>query len=219
MRKVKGALSVLAACVLLFQAGTSVNAHTQSPPGNNGDIKIHDADTAQDDHRNEPQVCRFYIDGFNFDANASGHFRIDQQPPTGRATAWNDTAWGPADRQGNWRTAVMTLPPGHYKASAWQTLQNDPPGGAKTKVFWVECGQQSTEGERTRTELTAAISTATSLSGAIAARITAAEQLLANCVVLTTAQRAALNLDIAAAAAAKVDLAAKLTAAAGALNS
>jgi hypothetical protein len=216
MRKVKGALGALAALVLLLQAGTSVNAHNQSPPGNNGDIKIHDAGTAQADNRNEPKVCRFYIDGFNFDAQASGKWWINGQGQTDGHT-WAHGSWGPADGKGNWRTGVMTLPDGHYKASAEQLMPNDPPGGAKTKVFKVECGQQSANGEKVKGELSGAINFATSLKAEVEARIGAAQQLLANCIVLTTAQRDALNAEIAAAATAKADLAAKLTLAGTAL--
>jgi len=142
MRKVKGLLSVIAGLVLLLQSGTTVA--WADDKGNNGDVKIHDADTAQDDHRNEPHVCRFYIDGFNFDKNSSGTWRIERQAPTGSGVATSDN-WGPADAQGNWRTAVMTLSDGHYKLFAKQTSPTTA-GGEKQKVFWVECAAKTQPG-------------------------------------------------------------------------
>lgn len=58
-------------------------------------------------------MCDFHVHGFNFDAASSGTYRIDQHPPTGRATVKSGT-WT-ADSDGEWRTEVMTLPEGHYK--------------------------------------------------------------------------------------------------------
>jgi hypothetical protein len=142
MRNVKGLLSVVAGLVLLLQAGTTVAWADEK--GNNGDVKIHDADTAQDDHRNEPHVCRFYVDGFNFDKNSSGTWRIERQAPTGSGVAVSGT-WGPANAQGNWRTAVMTLADGHYKLFAKQTSPNTV-GGEKQKVFWVDCAAKTQPG-------------------------------------------------------------------------
>src|SRR5688572_14824564 len=100
--------------------------------------------TAQSDNRNEPKPgCTFYIAGFNFDSTSSGQWRIDGQGRTEGEARLSGT-WGPSDTDGDWRTSVLTIPEGgHYKAAAWQTLPNNPPGGEKTKVFKIECGQQS----------------------------------------------------------------------------
>ncbi|TMF58216.1 MAG: hypothetical protein E6I19_02045, partial [Chloroflexi bacterium] len=114
---------------------TSGQEHTSnSPPGNNGDIKVHMITTDQSDHRNQPKPgCTFYIDGFNFDSHSSGQWQIDGQGQT--SGSFGHGTWGPSDSGGNWRSGDMTLAEGHYKVSAWQTLPNDPSGGDKTKVF------------------------------------------------------------------------------------
>src|SRR5438034_8414247 len=120
---------------------TSGQEHTSnSPPGNNGDIKVHMITTDQSDHRNQPKPgCTFYIDGFNFDSHSSGQWQIDGQgQTTGR---FGNGTWSADGNGGNWRSGDMTLDKGHYKVSAWQTLPNDPSGGDKTKVFKTDCGQ------------------------------------------------------------------------------
>jgi LPXTG-motif cell wall-anchored protein len=241
MRKAKGVLSIVAGLVLLFQAGSSIAyaddgrhkvaaksdnkaSHTStSPAGNNGDIKIHDADTAQDDHSNEPKVCRFYIDGFNFDSRSSGQWKIEGQGQT--SGSFGSGTWGPSDSDGNWRSGVMTLPDGHYKAFAWQTMANgvpnDPPGGEKTKVFKVDCTPAATgnSGEEAKGQISAAITTATSLNAALTAKISDALALLASCTtLLTSAQAGALQADITATSEASAKLTLKLTAAQTALT-
>ena len=119
--------------------GGTVAGTQQGPNGNNGDVKIHDTTTAVQDHRNEPHVCTFYVDGFNFDKAASGTWRIEQWAPTGSGVVATGS-WGPADGNGNWHTSSMTLADGHYKLFVKQT---GTPGGEKQKVFWVECGAKA----------------------------------------------------------------------------
>ena len=111
------------------------------PPGFNGTVKIHDDEPEPSPVRkNQPHVCDFHVHGFNFDAASSGTYRIDQHPPTGRATVKSGT-WT-ADSNGDWRTEVMVLPDGHYKLYVDQTLP-EAPGGKKHKVFWVRCGEET----------------------------------------------------------------------------
>src|SRR5439155_9412173 len=157
--------------------------HTSnSPPGNNGDIKVHMITTDQSDHRNQPKPgCTFYIDGFNFDSHSSGQWQIDGQGQT--SGSFGHGTWGPSDSGGNWRSGDMTLAEGHYKVSAWQTLPNDPSGGDKTKVFKTDCGQTSGggAGEETRGKITAAISGATTFNAALKSRVEGAVTLLASC--------------------------------------
>ncbi len=127
---------------------------------------------------NEPHPgCTFHLHGFGFDANSSGRWHIEGQGGNGGPDV-RDGAWGPANSSGDWRTAVMTLAPGHYKAEAWQTLPNDPNGGAKQKVFWVECGPPGgQEAEQARTNLSSAITNAQTINGQILADIAIAQQL------------------------------------------
>ena len=176
MRKAKGVLGVIAGLMLLFHAGGTVavaSDHRNSPPGNNGTIKIHEGAGEQDPvQANDPHVCTFHIHGFNFDSNASGTWRLEQQAPTGNAAMGSGT-WT-ADGSGDWRTAVMTLPKGHYQAHAKQTVTGTP-GGEKTKTFWVECGQSTTTGGGTGTTTTTTGGT-TGSSGGSSGGTTGGEQ-------------------------------------------
>ena len=137
MRKATTLLTIIASFVFYaFALATPASADPNSP-GNNGTVKIHDADTAVEDMRNEPHVCRFYVDGFKFDNSSSGQWWIESWPPTGNRTEVRREAWT-ANGQGDWHSGVQTLPDGHYKLYAKQ--QNEAtPGGNKQKVFWVEC--------------------------------------------------------------------------------
>ena len=141
MRKATTLLTILAS-VLFYMFGLSTPASADpNSPGNNGTVKIHDADTAVEDMRNEPHVCRFYVDGFKFDNNSSGQWWIQSWPPTGNGTEVMRDSWT-ADGKGDWHSTVRTLPDGHYKLYAKQ--QNEvTPGGNKQKVFWVECSNST----------------------------------------------------------------------------
>src|SRR5437867_8393719 len=216
MRKSTGVLGLIAALALLFLAVSPAYA---DPPGNNGDVKIHEgAGESSPEQANDPHVCTFHIHGFNFDGAASGTWRIEGWPPTGGGT-YNGT-WGPADAKGEWRdpkAGAMSLPPGHYKLFVWQKLPNDPPGGPKQKVFWVDCGQNGGGGggighaEKVRTELQAAISNATTVKAQLATEIGVAGQILATAN-LTNAKRTAIETALAAATAFQTALGGAITA-------
>jgi hypothetical protein len=110
------------------------NAKTTAP-GDNGDVKIHNSTTPVTDERNEPHVCIFYLDAFNFDSVQSVSWWIESWPPTGNG-AVVDSGVIALDSSGNGFTTDQTLPNGHYKL--FWTFAGEK-GAAKHKVFWVSC--------------------------------------------------------------------------------
>jgi len=121
--------ATLAAAAALVAFPTAAHA----APGDNGDVKIHESTTAVDDQRDEPKVCKFYLDAFNFDTLQQVTWTIDQQPPTGTAQV---LAGAIALTSGSGRSADLTLPNGHYKLN-W-TFEGEN-GSGKHKVFEVDC--------------------------------------------------------------------------------
>ncbi|MFJ8075267.1 hypothetical protein ACIQ7Q_15375 [Streptomyces sp. NPDC096176] len=132
IRTFSGAL--VAAATLSLTAATAASA---TPPGDNGTVKIHDATTGEELRKNEPKVCSFYLDAFNFDA--------------GQQVAWHIEAWAnndvdkgvtvksgslTLDADGHERTEDMTLPDGQYKLF-WNFDGEN--GRAKHKVFKSDC--------------------------------------------------------------------------------
>lgn len=125
---------LLTLTLLLASAFLSAGNFTEAQVGNNGTVKIHDAATGQEFRQNEPHVCAFYLAGFGFDNSQNGTFEIRQHAPTGSAGAVAGV-WGPANAQGDWRTATINIPNGHYKLTISAGAVEP-----KHKVFWVECG-------------------------------------------------------------------------------
>ena len=107
-------------------------------PGDNGDVKIHSTGTLQTDERNEPHVCTYDLDAFNFDSVQSVTWWIKAWPPTGDGTTIVDQGKITLDSSGNGVTtpANQPLPNGHYKL--FWTFDGEK-GAAKHKVFWVSC--------------------------------------------------------------------------------
>jgi hypothetical protein len=128
-------LAVAALAVLAISNTASAGAVQGKPPGDNGDVKIHKWTTPEDDQRNEPHVCVFYLVGFNFDAAEQVSWEIKSWPPTGDGTTVKNGTLV-LDKDGHGRTADMTLPNGHYKLF-WTFAGKH--GAPKHKVFWVKC--------------------------------------------------------------------------------
>ncbi|MEU6376209.1 hypothetical protein [Streptomyces sp. NPDC046909] len=105
-----------------------------APPGDNGDVKIHVEFKPEAEPDNNPHVCRFYLDAFNFDAGEIVHWKIAGQAPSPGGTAKEgDLTLGPS---GAGTTEVLSLSNGHYKLT-WLTAAGH--GAGKHKVFWVDC--------------------------------------------------------------------------------
>ncbi|MFH9085454.1 MULTISPECIES: hypothetical protein [unclassified Streptomyces] len=138
-----GATVVLTA---LAAAGASwVAAPSAVAQGENGDIRIHDerhlhgtplVGSAKDD----PVVCRFYLEAVNFDTLTSIAYTITPQPPLPTAA----TVAGTIQLAGGaGHTDPLGLADGQYKIS-WIV---GTPAALKEKVFRVNCKDGRHEGE------------------------------------------------------------------------
>ncbi|MBT2505581.1 LPXTG cell wall anchor domain-containing protein [Streptomyces sp. ISL-98] len=108
-----------------------------TPPGDNGTVKIHDAETGKELRKNEPHVCTFYLDAFGFDAGQQVEWRIEAWAPTADVKGVQVKAGSlTLDADGHERTVDLTLPDGHYKLF-WNF--DGEHGKAKHKVFWTDC--------------------------------------------------------------------------------
>ncbi|MEV6110288.1 LPXTG cell wall anchor domain-containing protein [Streptomyces sp. NPDC051940] len=131
-----GAVTAAAAASLLFAAPAAL---ATGAPGDNGDIKTHNSTTPQEDNRDEPKVCEFYLDAFNFDGEQKAAWKILSWPPTGDKTEVSNGEIT-LDAEGNGRTEDMTLEDGHYRV-VWNF--DGEHGEAKHKMFWVKCEDES----------------------------------------------------------------------------
>ncbi|CAM5292920.1 hypothetical protein ABZ829_00330 [Streptomyces xanthochromogenes] len=125
----------VAAVAALTVAGTVLaGAPTASAaPGDNGDVKIHSMGTQFTDQRNEPKVCGFYLDAFNFDTVQGVTYQISTQPVRAGGASLSGTLQLAA---GTGHSTPLTLPDGQYKL-VWNIVGGK--GAGKQKVFDVQC--------------------------------------------------------------------------------
>ncbi|MFE4859079.1 hypothetical protein [Streptomyces sp. NPDC056670] len=102
-------------------------------PGDNGDVKIHSMGTPFTDQRNEPKVCGFYLDAFNFDTVQGVTYQISPQPARAGGASLTGTL---QLATGIGHSTPLTLPDGQYKL-VWNIVGGK--GAGKQKVFNVEC--------------------------------------------------------------------------------
>ncbi|MFJ9774568.1 LPXTG cell wall anchor domain-containing protein [Kitasatospora sp. NPDC101157] len=145
------AVPTAAALMLLApvaHAAAGGNGNGKGHPGNNGTVKIHDAATGQEDVRNEPKVCTFYLDSFGFDPNQDVLWAIfDMNSDMTEPVVFGDL---PVDDNGHIRTEDIDLPDGHYKLF-WKAVplvdgelpEHPDVSNPKQKVFKVDCGGQT----------------------------------------------------------------------------
>ena len=135
-RRAGARTAALAALTIAGSAllGSPALAAPTPVPGDNGDVKIHKVGASVPERDNQPHVCRFYLDAFNFDAAEKVTWTIAGQPPT--AGAGTKTGTLTTDATGAAHTDPITLSNGHYKLT-WQTSLGH--GAGKMKVFWVDC--------------------------------------------------------------------------------
>ncbi|GAA3181862.1 hypothetical protein GCM10010451_33830 [Streptomyces virens] len=150
------------AVALSAVALTAPAAH--AAPGDDGTVKIHDVSTGEEQRRNEPHVCDFYLDAFGFDAGQQVDWRIEVWAPT--AGTKGETVLSDSlvlDASGHGRTEDLSLPDGHYKLF-WNF--DGEKGSAKHKVFWSDCegGKESEEPGGTPSALASASASAPAAS-------------------------------------------------------
>ncbi|MFH8384570.1 LPXTG cell wall anchor domain-containing protein [Kitasatospora sp. NPDC018058] len=144
------AVPTAAALMLLAPAAYAAaggNGNGKGAPGNNGTVKIHDAATGQEDVRNEPKVCTFYLDSFGFDPNQDVLWAIFDMNDMSEPVVYGDI---PVDDHGHVRTEDISLPDGHYKLF-WKAVplvngelpEHPDVSNPKHKVFKVDCGGQT----------------------------------------------------------------------------
>ncbi|MET9361242.1 hypothetical protein ABZX93_10040 [Streptomyces sp. NPDC006632] len=125
-------LTAVAALTLAATALTAAPAAVAAP-GDNGDIKLHAMGTPFTDPRDEPKVCNFYLDAFNFDVAQGITWNINTQPARAGGPSLSGTV---QLTTGTGHTTPLTLPNGQYKLT-WNIVGGK--GAGKQKVFKVEC--------------------------------------------------------------------------------
>jgi hypothetical protein len=132
-----GATVVLTA---LAAAGASwVVAPAASAAGENGDIRIHRVGVPFGVSKDDPRVCKFYLDAVNFDALPSINYTITPQPPLPSAA----TTGGMVQLAGGaGHTDPLGVSEGQHKIS-WTVA-----GVTKEKVFRVNCHEGKRDAER-----------------------------------------------------------------------
>lgn len=138
-------ITSIATAFLVAVFSVNVLAVMDVHAANNGTLKVHEKGTFSGTESNDPKVCKFNFEGFNFDRNQSGFVVIATQP------GGVDTLtipFGPANVIGYAATAYindggLTLADGQYKATLYGKSANNLPNfndeKAKSKVFKVGC--------------------------------------------------------------------------------
>jgi hypothetical protein len=129
-----GATVVLTA---LAAVGASwVVAPNAAAQGENGDIRVHSVGVPYGVSKDEPTVCRFYLDAVNFDILPNIPYIIQAQPPLPSAA----TVTGVIQLAGGaGHTDAIGLTDGQYKLT-WVAA-----GAVKEKLFRVNCHEHHDE--------------------------------------------------------------------------
>ena len=137
LRARAGATVVLTA---LAASGASwVMAPTASAQGENGDIRIHRVGVPYGVSKDDPRVCKFYLDAVNFDVLTTIAYTITPQPPLPTAA----TVTGAIQLAGGaGHTDPLGVADGQYKIT-WLVG-----GVTKEKVFRVNCHEEKRDGGR-----------------------------------------------------------------------
>ncbi|TAL21662.1 MAG: hypothetical protein EPN99_07150, partial [Frankiales bacterium] len=142
----------------------------KDPRGNNGTVKI-DGEAFDDGRGNEPHVgCTFQVDFYGFDAGDTATITFTGHAPTGGGllhtesrTISTDAAGGGQDRDATFTYSVadqlseLRAVTPHPKQGWHVKLAVDvdsAPGGAKQKVFWIDCPAPAAAAPTTTTTTT-----------------------------------------------------------------
>lgn len=128
-----GAAAALTA--LTAVGATWMAAPAMAAPGDDGDIKIHRVGVPFGVPKDDPAVCRFYLDGVNFDSLTRLTYMIQANPPL-PSTA---TVTG---------TLVLTGGAGHSDPISltdgqYTLMWTVPTGTPKVKIFRVNCREEN----------------------------------------------------------------------------
>ncbi|WP_445525040.1 hypothetical protein [Streptomyces cyslabdanicus] len=122
------ALTALTAAGAVWLAAPSAAAQ-----GEAGDIKIHRVGVPFGVSKDDPVVCRFYLDAVNFDVLPSIGYTIQPQPPLPNSATVTGTI---PLATGAGHTDPLGLADGQYKL-AWTVA-----GTPKEKIFRVNCREE-----------------------------------------------------------------------------
>lgn len=156
---VLGARLGAAALTVLTAAGASLLATPAAvaAPGDGADIRIHNERVPYGVGKDDPAVCRFYLDAANFGEVTTVSYTITAQPPLPTAATVSGTI---SLAGGAGHTDTLGLADGRYTVQWTFTpaLPGATPVTAKGKVFSVDChrrgpdrGQQGPNGDPGRT--------------------------------------------------------------------
>ncbi|MFF8943853.1 hypothetical protein ACF1A5_16615 [Streptomyces sp. NPDC014864] len=104
-------------------------------PGDNGDIKIHRVGVPFGVSKDDPVVCRFYLDAINFDSLTNVGYTIQAQPPLPNTATLGGSIILAA---GAGHTEPLGLTDGQYRL-IWSV----PGGTTKEKAFRVNCREEN----------------------------------------------------------------------------
>ena len=134
--RLRSATALAAVGALLLASGGVLLAAPAIADGNNGTLKVLDAISELEFRNNEPKVCVFRFEGFDFDVGQTGDLVLMGQ---GQTTYYSDLGAETADATGYFVSGDYTLGNGHYKIEFRDSTGDE--GKFKSKVFKVNCGQ------------------------------------------------------------------------------
>ncbi|MCX5047062.1 MULTISPECIES: hypothetical protein [unclassified Streptomyces] len=129
------------ALTVLTAAGASWFAPTAAvaAPGDGADIRIHEERVPYGVSKDDPAVCRFYLDAANFGDVTSVSYSITAQPPLPTAATVSGTI---SLAGGAGHTDTLGLADGRYTL-VWTFIPLTPPNAlpvrSKEKIFTVDC--------------------------------------------------------------------------------